>query len=93
MNLPEPPPPGEVFFSGPQDPADAGAWLDGLKSWRIDRLIRLRYDNAQYKRPELTWTQHVFSQVQLLIWDRTFYDPETGEYTMEKAPCYHLVDA
>src|SRR5205085_11477451 len=37
MNLPEPPPPGEVFFSGPQDPADAGAWLDGLKSWRIDR--------------------------------------------------------
>ena len=19
-------------------------------------------------------------------------DPETGEYTMEKAPCYHLVD-
>ena len=20
-------------------------------------------------------------------------DPETGEYTMEKAPCYHLVDA
>ena len=84
MNLPEPPPPGEVFFSGPQDPADAGAWLDGLKSWRIDRLIRLRYDNAQYKRPELTWTQHVFSQVQLLIWDRTFYDPETGEYTVDR---------
>ena len=21
----------------------------------------------------------------------TFRDPETGEYTMEKAPCYHLV--
>jgi adenylylsulfate reductase subunit A len=20
-------------------------------------------------------------------------DPETGEYTMEKAPCYHLVGA
>jgi adenylylsulfate reductase subunit A len=20
-------------------------------------------------------------------------DPESGEYTMEKAPCYHLVDA
>ena len=83
MNLLEPPPPGEVFFSGPQDPAEGAAWLAGLKAWRADRLTRLRYDGSQYDRPELAWTQQVFSQVQLLIWDRTFYDPETGEYTVD----------
>src|SRR5438445_11606330 len=83
-NLPEPLSPAEVFFSGPQSPADSAAWLAGLKAWRTGQLIRFRYDDAQYKRPELAWTQQVFSQVQSLIWDRTFYDPETGEYTVDR---------
>jgi iron(II)-dependent oxidoreductase len=84
MNLSEPPPPSEVFFPGPEDPADSAAWLAGLKAWRADRLTRLRYDDSQYRRPELAWTQHVFSQVQLLVWDRSFYDPSTGQYTVER---------
>src|SRR5690349_4121843 len=84
MNLPEPPPPEEVFFSGPQNPGDAAAWLEGLKAWRSDRLMRLRYDDAQYQRPELAWTQRIFSQVQVLIWDRSFYDPEKGGYTVDR---------
>jgi formylglycine-generating enzyme required for sulfatase activity len=84
MNLTEPPPPSEVFFSGPDTPADAPAWLDQLKAWRNDRSVRLRYDGSQYERPELEWTQHVFSQVQLLIWDRRLYDPEKGEYTVNR---------
>ena len=49
-----------------------------------DRLTLLRYDGAQYERPDLAWTQHIFSQVQLLIWDRSFYDPEKGEYTVDR---------
>ena len=84
MNLSDMPPPGEVFFSGPEQPVDAAAWLGGLKAWRADRRIRLRYDGSQYDRPELEWTQHIFSQVQLLIWDRSFYDPENGEYTVDR---------
>jgi gamma-glutamyl hercynylcysteine S-oxide synthase len=84
MNLSVPPMADEVFFAGPQDPAEAEAWRAGLKAWRSDRVIRLRYDGSQYERPELEWTQHVFSQVQLLIWDRSFYDPDTGEYTVDR---------
>jgi len=84
MNLSEPPAPEEIFFSGPQNSADAAGWLAGLKAWRADRRIRLRYDGSQYDRPDLAWTQQIFSQVQLLIWDRTFYDPETGEYTVSR---------
>ena len=84
MNLSDMPPPGEVFFSGPEDPANAAPWLDQLKAWRADRRIRLRYDGSQFERPELEWTQHIFSQVQLLVWDRSFYDPEKGEYTVDR---------
>jgi len=84
MNLSEPPAPEEIFFPGPQDPADAGGWLAGLKAWRSDRQSRLRYDASQYDRPDLALTRQIFSQVQLLIWDRTFYDPETSEYTVDR---------
>jgi gamma-glutamyl hercynylcysteine S-oxide synthase len=84
LNLSELPLADEIFFAGPKDPSDAEAWRAGLKSWRAERLIRLRYDGSQYDRPELAWTQKVVSQVQLLVWDRSFYDPETGEYTVDR---------
>jgi formylglycine-generating enzyme required for sulfatase activity len=84
MNLSDLPPPGEIFFFGPESPADASTWHAGLKGWRDDRLTRLRFDNSQFERPELEWTQHIFSQVQVLIWDRSFYDPEKGEYTVDR---------
>jgi formylglycine-generating enzyme required for sulfatase activity len=84
MNLSEPAGPQDVLLAGPENPADAAGWLAGLKTWRKERLTRLRYDGSVYARPELAWTQKVFSQVQMLIWDRTFYDPEKGEYTVDR---------
>jgi len=84
MNLTEPPPPSEVFFSGPASASDQPQWLDGLKTWSKDRRTLLRFNPSQYERPELQWTQRIFSQVQLLIWDRRLYDPEKGEYTVDR---------
>src|ERR1700688_1217369 len=84
MNLTEPPPPSEVFFSGPASPSEQPGWLEGLKAGRRDRRTLLRYDGAQFDRLDLQWTQHIFSQVQLLIWDRSLYDPEKGEYTVDR---------
>jgi len=83
-SLPEIPGMNEAFFPGPQSPAEASSWLERLKSWRTERLNRPRYNDAEYNRPELAWAQHVFSQVQLLIWDRSLYDPEKNEYTVDK---------
>jgi formylglycine-generating enzyme required for sulfatase activity len=83
MNLAEPPSSSEVFFAGPASPADQPTWLEGLKSARSESRTLLRYSPSQYERPELEWTQHVFSQVQLLIWDRSLFDPEKGEYTVD----------
>ena len=84
MNLTEPPPPSEVFFSGPASTSDQPAWLDGLKAWRRDRHTLLRFDGAEFDRPDLQWTRRIFSQVQLLIWDRSLYDPDKGEYTVDR---------
>ncbi|HZP62897.1 MAG TPA: SUMF1/EgtB/PvdO family nonheme iron enzyme [Terriglobales bacterium] len=82
LNLTEPPPPAEVFFSGPTSSADQPGWLEGLKAWKDHQRTALRFTSSQYERPDLEWTQHIFSQVQLLIWDRSFYDPQKGEYTV-----------
>ncbi len=82
LTLSEPPAPEDIFFPGPS--GDFDAWMAGLKAWRADRLTRLRYDGSQYDRPDLAWTQHIFSQVQLLIWDRSFYDPGSQQYTVER---------
>ena len=84
LNLAAVPQPEDTFFSGPASPDDAESWRAELRAWRADRLTRLRYDDSQYNRPELEWTQHVFSQVQLLIWDRSFYDPERADYTVDR---------
>lgn len=84
MNLDIPASPNDVFLSGPVSPADQPAWLAGIDAWRKERLARLRFDDSEYKRADLAWTQHVFSQVQVIIWDRTLFDREKGEYTIEK---------
>ena len=84
MNLTDMPGPAEVFFSGPASPSDQPSWMKGLEVWRSDRLRLLRYNGSQYERPDLLWTQRIFSQVQLLIWDRSLYDPEKGEYTVDR---------
>jgi formylglycine-generating enzyme required for sulfatase activity len=84
LNLPQPPSPEEVFFPGPASPAEQPGWLEGLKAWRKERQTLLRYSPEQYESADLEWTQHIFSQVQLLIWDRRLYDADKGEYTVDR---------
>src|SRR5271156_4772139 len=75
--------PGDVFLPGPQASDQTEKWRAGIKQWRKDRLAEYHYDGALYDRPELAWTQHVVSQYQVLVWDRSFYDPEKREYTVD----------
>ena len=84
LNLGEIPPPQEVLLAGPEAPEGRAAWLAGLKQWRAERLTRMRYDGHEYERPELLWTRRVFSQNQMLVWERTFYDPDQRRYTVDR---------
>ena len=84
MNLPSVAGPGDVLLPGPETPAAANAWREQMNAWRTERLNRLRYDGAEYDRPELAWTRHIHSQVQMLIWDRTFFDADKNKYTVDR---------
>ncbi len=59
-------------------------WLDDIKHWRAEHLIRMGYDGSEYARPELKWTQSSFIQPQMMIEDRYFYDPVAGKYTVDR---------
>jgi hypothetical protein len=74
--------PDAVFLPGPQTSEATEKWRAGIKQWRNDRLAEYHYDASLYGRPELAWTHHVVSQCQVLVWDRSFYDPEKREYTV-----------
>jgi len=64
--------------------ADFPRWLADLKTWRAEHLKRMGYDDAQYRRPELKWSQRDFIQTQMMIEERYFYDPVAGRYTVDR---------
>jgi len=59
-------------------------WLEDLRRWRNERLIRMGYDDSEYRRSELLWTQRNFIQPQMMAEERFFYDPESGRYTVDR---------
>jgi formylglycine-generating enzyme required for sulfatase activity len=69
---------------GPPTPADFSAWLDDVRHWRAEKLIRIGYNGKEYDRPELAWSQRDFIQPQMMVEERFFYDPTAGKYTVDR---------
>jgi hypothetical protein len=42
-------------------------WLDDIKAWRREKLIRIGFDDSQYRRPEFLWTQRNFVSPQSMV--------------------------
>ena len=59
-------------------------WLAEMKVWREEHLIRMGYDDSEYRRKELAWSQRNFVHVQMMVEDRYFYDPVAGRYTVDR---------
>ncbi|MBS0479631.1 MAG: formylglycine-generating enzyme family protein [Proteobacteria bacterium] len=62
----------------------ADEWVQGLIEWRREHLIRIGFDDALYRRPELAWSQANFVHVLTMVEDRYFYDPVAGRYTVDR---------
>lgn len=62
----------------------ANSWVAGVTEWRREHLIRIGFDDALYRRPELSWSQANFVHVLAMVEDRYFYDPVTGRYTIDR---------
>jgi iron(II)-dependent oxidoreductase len=59
-------------------------WIAELIDWRREHLIRIGYDDAHYRRPELQWAQRNFVHAQMMAEDRYFYDPVAARYTVDR---------
>ncbi len=68
----------------PCSPLTHQEWLTDLTHWRAERRIRIGYDPARYSLPTLQWTQSSFIQPQMMVHDRSFYDPVQGKYTVDR---------
>jgi len=66
------------------DRAAQQAWLQELRQWRHERRIRAGFEDSEYKRPELLWTQRDFVSPQAMVEDRYLYDPATRRYTVDR---------
>ncbi|PCI32527.1 MAG: sulfatase-modifying factor protein [Alphaproteobacteria bacterium] len=60
------------------------AWRQGMKVWRHEHLIRMGYNDAEYRREDLLWSQSNFIHTQMMVEDRYFYDPVAGKYTIDR---------
>ncbi len=59
-------------------------WLNDITHWRMERKIRIGFDDARYRMPALEWTQSSFIQPQMMVQDRYFYDPVAHKYTVDR---------
>ncbi|MGH8221608.1 MAG: formylglycine-generating enzyme family protein, partial [Woeseiaceae bacterium] len=62
----------------------AGAWLAAMREWRREHLIRIGYDDTEYRRVEFEWSQRNFVHTLMMVEDRFFYDPASGRYTVDR---------
>ncbi len=68
----------DEVIDGPAPGSNRAAWLAEMTRWRDAERKRIKYDPAQYARPELRWTQRSFVQPQIMVEERYFYDPIAG---------------
>jgi len=59
-------------------------WREEMKAWRAEHLVRMGYDDAEYRRKELLWSQRNFVHVQMMVEDRYFFDPVADKYTVDR---------
>ena len=64
--------------------ASVDDWATELQDWRHEHLTRIGYDDVNYRRPELQWAQRNFVHAQMMVEDRYFYDPVSGNYTVDR---------
>ena len=76
--------PQAKVIHGPAANYDNVAWLRTMHEWRQQRRAEIRYDGAEYGRPELEWAQRSFIQPQMMVEERYFYDPSAGKYTVDR---------
>ena len=68
----------------PKDPKMWPVWRGWLTRWRQSKRKSLVYDDTYYGRKEFAWVKSSYVCCFAMMCDETFYDPATGEFTVDK---------
>ena len=76
----------EVLMVGhkPCTPEQLKEWREDIFNWRDESRVRAGYNDAQYRRPELQWSQSSYMQPLAMMEERYLFDPATGKYTVDR---------
>lgn len=69
---------------GPSQGTSYAIWLQQLHDFRDRCLASVGYNGSIYNVDALKWTQTTYMQPQMHPYDRFFYDPVLGNYTVKK---------
>jgi hypothetical protein len=72
-----------ALIRAPDDPGARQAWRESLATWRDDARKALSYTGASYDDPAFKWMQTCRACAKVMVFDRHFIDPATGEYLIE----------
>jgi formylglycine-generating enzyme required for sulfatase activity len=67
-----------------EQPNEFQNWLADIRAWRSERLVRVGYNDAEYRRPEFQWAQRNFIAPQVMVEERYLFDPKTNQYTVDR---------
>jgi gamma-glutamyl hercynylcysteine S-oxide synthase len=67
-----------------EQPTEFEAWLADIRAWRAERLVRIGYNDSEYRRPEFQWAQRNFIAPQVMVEDRYLYDAASNRYTVDR---------
>lgn len=72
---------GPSLYGGPEN-GGFDEWLRSLKADRDSAIKTIHYKGGVFDK--VPWTQTNYIQTQMHPFDRFFYDPDTGKYTVDK---------
>jgi len=76
------------LLAGPERPEDFAAWLAGMRAYRQQTQEALKSGLGgladPYAQPALRWAPRSFIQPQMMAHERYFYDPGSGQYTVDR---------
>lgn len=71
-------------ITGPSEVSETDLWKKQIDQWRVIEKAKLAYNDHHYTGKEIQWIRNNFIQTQMMVQERSFYDPVKHEYTVDK---------
>jgi len=73
----------KFFIAAPAPGRDRSDWLSKLHNFRLSTLAANSLDGSLYDREDLRWVTGDYACCFAFMYDRSFYDPDKGQYTID----------